>query len=169
MSDLHQAGALETYCGSRNAVAEAVGGKAALRVARLADVRGVVEIREADVPLVIRTGPRFGQVIFVAGDLDEPPLAEWPDRPLLLARLLDLPAGRGEESGENAAMMHYGYDDLAGQLRSALDRFTGVRLAPFWLVAGLIVAYILLIGPGDYFFLRKVVRPHGMDVADVSR
>ena len=29
---------------------------------------------------------------------------------------------------------------------------------PFWLVAGLIVGYILLIGPGDYFFLRKVVR-----------
>ncbi len=54
--------------------------------------------------------------------------------------------------------MHYGYSDLAGQMRSALDRFTGVRQAPFWLVAGLIVAYILLIGPGDYFFLRKVVR-----------
>ena len=28
---------------------------------------------------------------------------------------------------------------------------------PFWLVAGLIVGYILLIGPADYFFLRKVV------------
>ena len=54
-------------------------------------------------------------------------------------------------------MMHYGYNDLAGQLRSALDRFDGVRLVPFWLVAGLIVVYLLLIGPGDYFFLRKLV------------
>ena len=32
-----------------------------------------------------------------------------------------------------------------------------MRLVPFWLVAGLIVVYILLIGPGDYFFLRKLV------------
>ena len=68
-----------------------------------------------------------------------------------------MPTGHGEESEENTAMMHFGYSDLAGQLRSALDRFGGVRLAPFWLVAALIVAYLLLIGPGDYFFLRKVV------------
>ena len=113
--------------------------------------------RESDLPLVIRTARGFGQVIFVAADLDQPPLSKWSDRPLLVARLLDLPTGRAEESKENAAMMHYGYSDLAGQLRSALDRFTGVRLVPFWLVAGLIVVYILLIGPGDYFFLRKVV------------
>ena len=128
-----------------------------LRVPRLADVQGTVEAREADLPLVIRTARGFGQVIFVAADLDRPPLSEWPDRPLLVAKLLDCPPSRAEESDENAAMMHFGYNDLAGQLRSALDRFTGVRLAPFWLVAGLIVVYLLLIGPGDYFFLRKVV------------
>jgi hypothetical protein len=94
----------------------------------------------------------------VAGDLDRPPLARWSDRPRLLAKLLDLPTDRVKDSSEDAAMMHYGYSDMAGQMRSALDRFTGVRQAPFWLVAGLIVVYILLIGPGDYFFLRKVVR-----------
>ena len=108
-------------------------------------------------PLVIRTARGFGQVIFVAVDLDQSPLNQWSDRPLLVARLLDLPTGRADESAEDAAMMHYGYTDLAGQMRSALDQFTGVRLVPFWLVAGLIVGYILLIGPGDYFFLRKVV------------
>ena len=54
--------------------------------------------------------------------------------------------------------MHYGYTDLSGQLRSALDQFTGVQLIPFSFVALLIIFYILLIGPGDYFFLRKIVR-----------
>jgi len=77
---------------------------------------------------------------------------------VLVAKLLDMPTGHAEEAEENTAIMHYGYNDLSGQLRSALDRFTGVRLVPFSLVAGLIVLYILLIGPGDYFFLRKVVR-----------
>jgi len=85
------------------------------------------------------------------------PLAASSDRPLLVARLLDMPTTATEETKENTAVMHYGYNDLSGQLRSALDRFTGVRLVPFWFVASLIVVYILLIGPGDYFFLRKVV------------
>ncbi len=155
--DLGQTGAIETFCGSHESIGQAVGGKEKLRVSRLADIQGVIEVDERGVPLVIRTARGFGQVIFVATDLDQPPLSKWPDRPLLVARLLDLPAGHADESQENAAMMHYGYSDLAGQLRSALDRFDGVQLVPFWLVAGLIVGYILLIGPVDYFFLRKVV------------
>ena len=158
MISLHQTGALESYCGSRAGVIQAGPRKAEMRIPRLAGVAGTVEAREAEVPLVIRTARGFGQVIFLAGDLDKPPLSGWKDRPLLVARLLDMPtAAAAEESKENTAVMHYGYSDLSGQMRSALDRFTGVRLVPFWFVAGLIVVYILLIGPGDYFFLRKVV------------
>ena len=66
----------------------------------LSDVQGTVEASDADLPLVIRTARGFGQVIFFAGDLDEPPLRAWPDRPLLVGRLLDLPAGRTTEAGE---------------------------------------------------------------------
>ncbi len=66
-----------------------------------------------------------------------------------------MPTTGGEEPNEGAAMMHYGYSDLSGQLRSALDAFPGVRLAPFWLVAGLIIAYLVLIGPADYLLLRR--------------
>jgi len=157
MLSLGRTGVLESYCGSRIGMPQVGNAPAALRVPRLVDVQGTVEAREADVPLVVRTPRGFGQVIFLAADLDQPPLDNWPDRPLLLAKLLDRATGHGEEAEEGAAMMHYGFADLSGQLRSALDSFTGVRLAPFWLVAGLIVGYLLLIGPGDYFFLRKLV------------
>ena len=150
---LRPTGALESYGGGRSGMPV----KTVLRAPRLADVQGMVEAREADLPLVVRTARGFGQIIFVAVDLDEPPLSKWSDRPMLAARLLDMPTGDTEESEESAAMMHFGYSDISGQLRSALDRFSGVRLAPFWLVAGLIAAYLLLIGPGDYFFLRKLV------------
>ena len=158
---LHQLGALESYCGSRSGAAgadSAEGAEGGMPAAWLSDVRGTVEASDADLPLVIRTARGFGQVIFFAGDLDEPPLRAWPDRPLLVGRLLDLPAGRTTEAGESAAMLHHGYDDLAGQLRSALDRFEGVRLSAFWLVAGLVIVYLLLVGPGDFLLLRKVVR-----------
>lgn len=157
MVTLRQAGAIETYCGSRQAAVPTGGERISLRVPRLADIQGTVEAAEADLPLIVRTARGFGQVIFVAADLDLAPFERWTDRPLLMARLLDMPTARAEASNESTAMMHYGYNDLAGQLRSALDSFDGVQLVPFWLVAGLIVVYILLIGPGDYFFLRKIV------------
>ena len=44
---------------------------------------------------------------------------------------------------------------MAGQLRSALDQFAGVQLVQFSVVATLLVVYILLIGPVDYFVLRR--------------
>ena len=157
MVPLRQTGALEAYCGSRSAVPRAGNTRTLLRVPRLDDVQGTIEAQEADLPLTVRTVRGFGQVLFLAADLDEPPLDAWPDRSMLVARLLDMPTGGVEESEERTAMMHFGYGDMSGQLRSALDRFDGVRIAPFWLVAGLIVVYLLLIGPGDYFFLRKLV------------
>ena len=53
---------------------------------------------------------------------------------------------------------HIGYDDITGQLRGALDQFSEVKLVAFSAVAGLIGIYILLIGPGDYFFLKRLVK-----------
>src|SRR5262249_14843356 len=55
-------------------------------------------------------------------------------------------------------MYQEGVSDLASQLRQALEQFPGVKLVPFGWVAFFIFLYILLIGPGDYFFLKKVVK-----------
>ncbi len=153
---LRQTAALEMYTGSRAALLQGHGGQ--MRVPRLVDVQGVIEASEADLPLVVRRAQGFGQVVYLAGDLDAAPLNQWSERPLLLARLLDIATNSGDESHEGAAMMHFGFNDLAGQLRSALDNFDGVQLAPFWLVAGLIIVYIVLLGPGDYFLVRKLIR-----------
>src|SRR5690606_1256610 len=38
------------------------------------------------------------------------------------------------------------------------DYFSGVKLVPFSLVFLLVVVYILLIGPGDYFLVKKVLK-----------
>ncbi|MGD0653014.1 MAG: hypothetical protein ABSA16_01595 [Thermoguttaceae bacterium] len=155
---LRQTAALEMYCGSTVAVPQGQSDKSAVQAAKLADIQGLIEAREMDLPLIVRTARGLGQIVFVAADLDRGPLGKWSDRPLLIAKLLDLPAGRGEEQSGDAALMHNKYTDLSGQLRSALDAFTGVRIIPFWFVASMIIFYILLIGPGDYFFLRKFVR-----------
>ena len=48
--------------------------------------------------------------------------------------------------------------DLSTQLRRALEQFRGVTLIPFGWVAFFIFLYILLIGPGDYLLLKKVLK-----------
>ena len=159
MVPLRRTGALEAYSDSSEPVPLPAGRRRhEIRVPRLADVEGIIEVGQRELPLVVRTPRGFGQVVFVAADLDRGPLGKWLDRGKLLGKLLGLPMERSEESAHGSAMMHYGYTNMAGQLRSALDRFTDVRLVPFWLVATLVVVYILLIGPADYFFLRHLAR-----------
>jgi hypothetical protein len=160
---LNRVASLEIYGGSSYPLKLTEGEP--LRLTMLENVRGVIELSDTGVlgmrPLVVRASHGFGQVIFVAVDLELPPLSNWQGRTYMVGRLLrdglsgsDQPA----TSRQGGRMAHVGFTDLAGQLRSALDQFTGVSLVPFYWVAGLVFLYILLIGPGDYFFLRRVVR-----------
>jgi len=158
MAELRQTGAFESYCDSITAVPSPPGGRVSIPVPKLADVRGVVEAEESDLPLIVRAARGLGQVVFVATDLDSRPVSAWTERPLFIARLLDVKDVVGEEAAEAFRGADFGYTNMTGQLRSSLDRFEDVRLVPFWTVGMLIVAYILLIGAGDYFFLRKVAR-----------
>ena len=153
-----QTDALEAYAGSSVPVPDSAGGRHELRVPHLTQVEGTIEARKLDLPLVIRQARGFGQVVFLAADPELPPFRQWSERGLLLGKLLDNPPPVAQDMDENRAIMHYGYTDLAGQLRSSLDQFPGVGMVPFWVVVGLIGAYIFLIGPGDYLLLRKVLR-----------
>ena len=74
-----------------------------------------------------------------------------------MAKILGVTISNDKTSETGTAMMQYGFQDIAGQLRSALDRFTGVSLVPFGVVIALVIIYIILIGPVDYFFLKRVV------------
>ncbi len=160
MLRLQQASSLRTYCDSTQPIPRPAGAAGLeLLVPRLESPRGVVERREADLSLVVRTPHGFGQVVFFAGDLDCGPLARWADRPLLIGKLLDLPSGRSRDAVVRSTVMRYGFDDVSGQLRSGLDQFGGMRLQPFWLfwlVAGLLLLYVLLLFPLEYLLLRKL-------------
>jgi len=154
---VRQTEGLEAYAGASEPVRR-VGGAEELRAAHLSGVDGVVEARDGGLPVVVRAARGFGQIVFLATDLDQPPLDRWNDRGLLVARLLGWASAEGDDGEGRVKIMHYGFTDIAGQLRSALDQFAGVRLVPFWLLAALLVAYILLIGPVDYFVLRHMGR-----------
>jgi hypothetical protein len=128
---------------------------------RLASPIGKVLLWEGDLPLIVRADIGLGQVTFFALDSTDGPLAKWEDRPLLMARLLGLPDRSVEKLSGSSTMMHLGYKDLIGQLRSALDRYPSVRPISFGIVIALAIFYLILIGPGDFFFVKRIVRHMG--------
>ncbi|AMV36478.1 hypothetical protein [Planctomyces sp. SH-PL62] len=118
----------------------------------------------ANLPLIVRGPLGFGRVTLIGVDVEEKVFADWTDRGLFWVQALDLRRDRFQEDA-GAAMMGgtgrfyaTGVTDLASQLRVALEQFPRVKLVPFGLVAFLIFLYILAIGPGDYFFLKKVLK-----------
>lgn len=158
VAPLRSYGALEQYVESSARLTVAAGSD--LRVARLTQVRGVVEARDTDLPLVVRMPLGFGQVVFVPLDLDRSPFTQWPSQGEFLAKLLGQTTARGDTAAAVASQQvnWLGITDLAGQLRGALDQFPGIRLIPFWLVSLLVLAYVALIGPLDYLLVHKLLK-----------
>jgi hypothetical protein len=110
---------------------------------------------ETEIPLVIRSPLGFGELTFVGLDFDQAPFLDWPGRKGFLTKVFNLTAS-GSSQQQSAGIETTGSDDLVTQVRTTLDlSFTGVEVIPFALVAVLVVGYILLIGPGDYFLVNK--------------
>lgn len=112
--------------------------------------------RRVSVPLAARYHAGFGQVTAIAADLENPPLADWPERMALITRL----TGTLLESAEQrrlSARRTTGFNDLAGQMRATLDRFEVKRSVPFSVIALIVIGWIAVIGPLDYWVLNRVL------------
>ena len=87
-------------------------------MAQLSHVRGRIEAfegnRAEELPLVVRRAVGFGQAVFVAVDLDEPPISVWRARPQFLAALL----GRNSTVAESSSAGHIRRGRAAGIRRS---------------------------------------------------
>jgi len=157
MERLTQAQPLATFIGSDKPITR--DRRLDLGVPSLLDVQGQILASagrsETKVPLVVRTRRGLGEIVFVGLDFDRPPLRDWAGRTSFLRRILDW-----QESDKNKQTAEYqDVEDLSGHLRNSLDqKFVGVQVVPFGLVALLVGVYILLIGPGDYFFVKRVLR-----------
>ena len=125
---------------------------------RLDNLRGKILESEGSLPLIVRTPHGLGEIMFIAADLDRAPLVDWSGRKQFVQKLLTGKALSPEPKTDGQTGNPLGISDLTGQLRNALDQFEGVRLVPFSVVAGLVFLYILLIGPGDFFLVKRVLR-----------
>ena len=124
----------------------------------------IVPSREReDSPLLIaRTPYGLGQVILVAFDLDGPPFTNWKGETEFWKKLQGLTRTKPDISGgpniayrPNVAEQN---DDVAAVLEKELESFQDIPVISFGWVALFILAYIIVVGPLDYFFLKKVVK-----------
>ena len=155
---LDDLGGIEAYCGSTHPVP--LGGRP-VTVTKLEDweARGGRPLDPTATPLVVRGPHGFGRVTVVALDVDQKPFSDWEDRAQFWVKAIDLRPPPEEAPGGTSRSIYQDYaTDLSSLLRSSLERFQGVRLVPFGWVAFFIFLYILAIGPGDYFFLKKVLK-----------
>jgi hypothetical protein len=161
---LRNSSPLETYGGSAQRLTVAPPAEG-ISMTWLRNVHGQIELFDlapgGQRPMIVRAPFGFGQVVFAAFDLDQPPFVGWEGRPRFVHRLLH-ESQNGAEGNEaytaSNQRVQFGYKDMSGQLRSALDQFPGVTSVAFSWVAALALVYVLLIGPADYFLLHDALK-----------
>ena len=129
-----------------------------------ADRGGVPIASTAATPLVVRAAYGLGRVTLVGLDVAHPPFRDWPDRRYFWDKVLDLRRSGSEDLGGSygstggGAIIQSAAPELGARLHRALEVFPGVKIVPFGWVAGFVLGYIVLIGPLEYLFLRKVAK-----------
>jgi hypothetical protein len=112
-------------------------------------------------PLVLRSAHGFGRVTVTGVDVSGRPFSDWGDRRYFWDKLVGLRGHSTDVStsfgGTRGALIQSASSDLAARMHQSQQAFPHVTLIPFGWVASLVAVYLLLIGPIDYFFLRRVV------------
>ncbi len=117
-----------------------------------------IDLSEEGKVLLARCPAGFGTSLFFAPDPSVPPLAEWDGRNGLLMKIFAPEIERLTSQPPQTGLIRLGYRDLAGQLRSALDRFDGIRPFPFSAVFTLMILFVAVIGPFDWFLTHSLFR-----------
>lgn len=157
---LPQARALETFAGSGDAVSQS-GAQQNIPLPQLVEVAGRVDLfgRQRDLPIIVRAARGLGELVFVGVDLSESPLAEWNGRRAFLQAVLRPFLAEADANRTKRKIVSLGYDDLAGALRQRLGRtIAGVSTIGFPWVAAIVIAYLLVLGPLDYWLVDRVTR-----------
>ena len=159
-TQLGDVGAIETFAGSVTSPLRA--DVSALRLVPKTDRPLERLAATAVTPLAVRGAYGLGRVTISGLNLTAKPLADWTNLPLIWDKLLDIRGRQRDVAGNlpeaHASLIQSATPELAGQLHQALEQFPQVQLIPFGWVALFILAYLMLIGPIDYFFLKRIAK-----------
>ncbi len=115
-------------------------------------------------PVAVQSSFGLGKITLIAFDLDRSPFTEFGSRAEFWDWVLREGGANRASIGNESRSLPPGAaatgaeDELAGALRNHLDTFEQVPVISFGWVAVLIVLYLILIGPVEYYFLRRVLQ-----------
>ena len=157
-------GGLETFTTSQSPLADASGNAVADIAGYPLPVSGgrtLISGRTAtrqSVRLAIERLVGLGRVRVTSFALDTAEMEAWPQRRVLLTRLhpglLDGDLERRRDSRGSGVVA---YDDIAGQVRSTLDRFDSHPRLPFSIVSLVLLILVAIIGPLDYWLINRLL------------
>jgi hypothetical protein len=110
-------------------------------------------------PILLQSSCGLGRVLLVAFDLDAPPFSMWDGQSAFWKTLQKEISPRvvvGDANLDAGAFVQGG--ELGVDLKRKLESFEEVPVISFGWVALFILFYIVLVGPLDYFILKKVVK-----------
>jgi hypothetical protein len=159
LATLERFGGLETHARAGRLPPRVAAGVRVPLFAAAAPLPGIVDVWEGPAgtgtPLVVRRCHGLGTIAWLGVDLDAPVFRDWQGAAPLLAGLL---GGRAETVDQEAGGLEASRDgDLAGQLRTALERFPPAGVAPvsFELVAAIGLLYVLCLYPIDWWLVSR--------------
>jgi hypothetical protein len=115
-------------------------------------------------PLAVQSGCGLGHLILIGCDLDSPPFTAWRgqgDFWRYLQSKMEPRLAVREENINPGMRMGMGMNDsneLAAQMQNTLEKFGDITVISFGWVALFILIYIIIVGPLDYLFLKKVLK-----------
>ncbi|MBN9121169.1 MAG: hypothetical protein J0I06_18795 [Planctomycetes bacterium] len=117
---------------------------------------------EGTLPVAAQSALGLGRVTVIGFDLDREPFASFPRRADFWDWVLrECGTNRASAGGDGKprppGALTEEEDEAAVAIRQHNDSFDGVAVVSFGWIAMLIVLYILLIGPIEYYFLKRVL------------
>jgi hypothetical protein len=109
--------------------------------------------------VVVEGSCGLGHVVLVAFDLDTPPFTRWDGQFAFWQKLQAEVAPKVSARNHDAESMAFqGDQELITDVKRGLETFEDIPVISFGWVALFILLYIFVVGPLDYFILKKVFK-----------
>jgi hypothetical protein len=121
---------------------------------------GRVFVSGREGPLLVQAPFGFGRISFLGLDLHRPPLSTWKSTSNIVRKILfgERQTTTNQTQSTSRQLTSSGITDLASQLHASQDYFPIIHRFTLWKVLGLVLIYLVLIGPVDYFLVHRLLK-----------
>lgn len=113
-------------------------------------------------PLMTRSAHGFGRITLLGVDLDRPPLSRWRAIDSFIAAVADLPPVELNDESTGQRISHTGITEMATQFQVAMETIPQVGERSTLSVLGLVLLFLLIIGPLDYLLVHRLLKKPGL-------